>query len=249
MELKARGAFIARQLSYAGAKFAEHYADCSDEFRADYDEAAELWADTRTEFLAVGQLGLLRDSSGKCRKLIVMRRVYGAMQAFFRTLCTASKVQAVVELTKQSLKDEHAVVIGIQSTARAALPHAVLRRASSSPALQSCLCSSHPLPPSSATAQHSLVLAPVLRTDRRARLRTSAPSPPPRRRPGTTIPSLRRSSSPPQTCARCSARSPAAGMRMGLEPTKRLNRALQLAGSRSYADKLPLHTSSVSPPF
>lgn len=43
MELKAKGAFVARQLSYEGAKFSEYYADLSDDFRTLYDEATELW--------------------------------------------------------------------------------------------------------------------------------------------------------------------------------------------------------------
>lgn len=54
--------------------------------------------------------------------MMASRRFYGSMQAFFRSLCTASKVRSVVELAKKALADDHAVVIGIQSTARVMLP-------------------------------------------------------------------------------------------------------------------------------
>lgn len=43
MELKAKGAFIARQLSYADARFKEYWGDLSDEFRQLYDDATALW--------------------------------------------------------------------------------------------------------------------------------------------------------------------------------------------------------------
>lgn len=77
-------------------------------------------ADTRREFLTCVEMRLFQDTAkGKAGHLLAMRRLYASMQAFFRNLCTASKVDAVVKLAQDALGDDHAVVIGIQSTARA----------------------------------------------------------------------------------------------------------------------------------
>lgn len=77
-------------------------------------------ADVRLEFLTCKELGLFKDTpKGKAGHLIAMRRLYASMQAFFRNLCTASKVDAVVKIVND-VKATHAIVIGIQSTGEAA---------------------------------------------------------------------------------------------------------------------------------
>ena len=61
--------------------------------------------------------------------LMLRRRFFGAQQSFFRSLCTAAKLDAVVEQAKYALAHQMCVVIGLQTTGEAANERAATRAA------------------------------------------------------------------------------------------------------------------------
>ena len=80
------------------------HAEASDDFIGLYDAAVDVWAACRDELEACIRLGLFVRQGGssggaaaqakadKMQALMAKRRFYGAQQAFFRSLCTAAKI-------------------------------------------------------------------------------------------------------------------------------------------------------------
>eukprot|EP00898_Chlorokybus_atmophyticus_P004114 jgi/Chlat1/4703/Chrsp3S00444 len=115
MDMKARGMYVCRTLSFAGAEFEVVNANLSAEVTAQYRESALFWAELRTELHAA----LESIGDGGPKKNHLWRYFWATHQRFFRHLCIAAKVPAVVELAQQALKDNKCVVIGLQSTGEA----------------------------------------------------------------------------------------------------------------------------------
>merc|ERR1711965_167012 len=64
-------------------------------------------------------------ASQKTRHGMLWRYFWGAHQRFFKDLCVASKVPAVIDAAKKAIKEGQCVVIGLQSTGEARTKDAI----------------------------------------------------------------------------------------------------------------------------
>ncbi|CAK9304464.1 unnamed protein product [Gordionus sp. m RMFG-2023] len=116
MDMKLRGTYMARQLSFAGVTFTVKEAKLDQNIIDIYDASVLLWAKTREKF----QLAMdLMDNGENISKKQFWSQFWAAHQRFFKYLCLAAKVNLCVELTKKALKDGKCVVIGLQTTGEA----------------------------------------------------------------------------------------------------------------------------------
>ncbi|KAL7592215.1 hypothetical protein Lser_V15G33893 [Lactuca serriola] len=123
MDMKARGMYVCRTLSYKGAEFEVVEVPLEAKMTEVYKKAAEFWAELRVELLSASAfLGDEKPSSSQ-----LWRLYWANHQRFFRYVCMSAKVPAVVKLAKQALMDNKCVVIGLQSTGEARTEDAVTR--------------------------------------------------------------------------------------------------------------------------
>lgn len=123
MDMKARGMYVCRTLSYEGAEFEVVEVPLEAKMMEVYKKAAEFWAELRVELLSASAfLGDEKPSSSQ-----LWRLYWANHQRFFRYVCMSAKVPAVVKLAKQALLDNKCVVIGLQSTGEARTEDAVTR--------------------------------------------------------------------------------------------------------------------------
>ncbi|XP_057949637.1 protein FORGETTER 1 [Malania oleifera] len=123
MDMKARGMYLCRTLSYKGAEFDVVEAPLEVKMMEMYKKAAEFWAELRVELLTAN--AYLSDEKPNSSQLW---RVYWAShQRFFRHMCMSAKVPAAVRLAKQALMEDKCVVIGLQSTGEARTEEAVTK--------------------------------------------------------------------------------------------------------------------------
>ncbi|CDS43053.1 protein strawberry notch 1 [Echinococcus multilocularis] len=121
MDMKLRGMYIARQLSFHGVKFTirpveiEYVLLNGQSFVNVYNQSADLWVCAYEYF---SEAARLINASDKYRKTM-WGQFWSAHQRFFKYLCIAAKVDACVELCKMALNAEKCVVIGLQSTGEA----------------------------------------------------------------------------------------------------------------------------------
>ncbi|KAH9617593.1 hypothetical protein KSS87_008529 [Heliosperma pusillum] len=121
MDMKARGMFVCRTLSYKGAEFEVVEAPLDAKMTEMYKKAAEFWAELRVELLSASTF--LPDEKPASSQL--WRLYWASHQRFFRHLCMSAKVPKLVELAKQALVDSKCVVIGLQSTGEARTEEAI----------------------------------------------------------------------------------------------------------------------------
>ncbi|GAB2276382.1 udp-glycosyltransferase [Dionaea muscipula] len=121
MDMKARGMFVCRTLSYKGAEFEVVEAPLDAKMTEMYKKAAEFWAELRVELLSANAI-LMEEKTNSSQ---LWRLYWAGHQRFFRHLCMSAKVPAVVELAKQALDKNKCVVIGLQSTGEARTEEAV----------------------------------------------------------------------------------------------------------------------------
>lgn len=112
MDMKLRGAYIARQLSFSGVTFKIDEIPLSKEFINVYDEAVRLWVDARAKFQQAVEL---IDGEQRMKKTM-WGQFWSAHQRFFKYMCIAAKVKHVVKLAREAVKNNKCVVIGLQST-------------------------------------------------------------------------------------------------------------------------------------
>ncbi|SPP89820.1 blast:Protein strawberry notch homolog 1 [Drosophila guanche] len=112
MDMKLRGTYIARQLSFKDVTFHIQEVNMQTSFTNVYNQAAELWADISKKFTRACQL---MNVDNRLQKIITCQ-FWCAHQRFFRNLCIASKVNTVVKMTRHAVRHGKAVVIGLQST-------------------------------------------------------------------------------------------------------------------------------------
>jgi pSer/pThr/pTyr-binding forkhead associated (FHA) protein len=122
MDMKGRGMFIARTLSYRGAEFSVVDEDLSPEYRIFYNHCARLWGRMKKEFekmkdTITARISLTRKEARSLT--MVMGTFWGTHQRFFNQLCLGAKVPAVVRLARAALAEGQCVVIGLQSTGEA----------------------------------------------------------------------------------------------------------------------------------
>uniref|UniRef100_T1IRW6 Strawberry notch n=1 Tax=Strigamia maritima TaxID=126957 RepID=T1IRW6_STRMM len=115
MDMKLRGMYIARQLSFTGVTFRIEEIPLGKDFIRVYDDSVRLWVEAREKFQQAAEL---IDAEQRMRKTM-WGQFWSAHQRFFKYLCIASKVDHVVKLAREAVKDGRCVVIGLQSTGEA----------------------------------------------------------------------------------------------------------------------------------
>lgn len=123
MDMKARGMYVCRTLSYKGAEFEVIEAPLEENMMDMYKKAAEFWAELRIELLSAS--AFLPDEKPNSGHL--WRLYWASHQRFFRHMCMSAKVPAAVRLAKQALAENKCVVIGLQSTGEARTEEAVTK--------------------------------------------------------------------------------------------------------------------------
>lgn len=122
MDMKARGMYVCRTLSYKGAEFEVVEAPLEAEMMEMYKKAAEFWAELRVELLSASAI-----LSNEKPNSQLWRLYWASHQRFFRHMCMSAKVPATVRLAKQALIEDKCVVIGLQSTGEARTEEAVTK--------------------------------------------------------------------------------------------------------------------------
>jgi hypothetical protein len=112
IDMKLRGVYIARQLSFAGVQFRIEEIRLSNKFIKLYDECVHIWVDAKNKIDRA--LELMEDDNHI--KKAVWGQFWAAHQRFFKYLCIAAKVKHAVNLAREALKNDKCVVIGLQST-------------------------------------------------------------------------------------------------------------------------------------
>ncbi|BDA46474.1 Protein strawberry notch homolog 1 [Coccomyxa sp. Obi] len=129
MDMKARGMFVCRTLSFKGCEFEVVEAPLEEPVLSHYRAASRMWNQLRREFLyAAEQAGVGDEKPGR-RGNLTWRTFWGAHQRFFRHLCMAAKVPGLVRMSQAALEEGKCVVIGLQSTGEARTLDVVAERA------------------------------------------------------------------------------------------------------------------------
>uniref|UniRef100_A0A1Q3F8H9 Putative nuclear helicase mop-3/sno dead-box superfamily n=1 Tax=Culex tarsalis TaxID=7177 RepID=A0A1Q3F8H9_CULTA len=115
MDMKLRGMYIARQLSFHGVTFKIEEVPLTKDFRQVYDESVELWVEAMQKFTEAAEL---IDAENRMKKTM-WGQFWSAHQRFFKYLCIASKVNHAVKVSREAIKYGKCVVIGLQSTGEA----------------------------------------------------------------------------------------------------------------------------------
>lgn len=115
MDMKLRGMYMARQLSFTGVSFKIDEIPLAKNFIAMYNESVKLWVDARAMFQEAAEL---MEGDSRIKKTM-WGQFWASHQRFFKYLCIASKVPHVVSLAREAVKNDKCVVIGLQSTGEA----------------------------------------------------------------------------------------------------------------------------------
>ncbi|XP_015375524.1 PREDICTED: protein strawberry notch [Diuraphis noxia] len=115
MDMKLRGMYIARQLSFHGVSFKIDEVPLSPEFTNIYDNAVKLWVDAMHMFQEAAEL---IDAENRMRKTM-WGQFWSSHQRFFKYLCIAAKVKHAVDVAREAIKHGKCVIIGLQSTGEA----------------------------------------------------------------------------------------------------------------------------------
>ncbi|XP_037076560.1 protein strawberry notch homolog 1-like [Pollicipes pollicipes] len=115
MDMKLRGSYMARQLSFHGTSFRIDEVMLTPEFTKMYDESVQLWVEAREKFQRAAEL----IDAEKTLKKSMWGQFWSAHQRFFKYLCIGAKVKHVVNTASNAIKMGKCVVIGMQSTGEA----------------------------------------------------------------------------------------------------------------------------------
>uniref|UniRef100_A0A8D0A8F2 Protein strawberry notch homolog 1 n=1 Tax=Sander lucioperca TaxID=283035 RepID=A0A8D0A8F2_SANLU len=115
MDMKLRGMYIARQLSFTGVTFKIEEVPLTQKYINMYNKSVRLWVTARERFQ---QAANLMDAEQRMKKSM-WGQFWSAHQRFFKYLCIASKVRRVVQLAREEVQNGKCVVIGLQSTGEA----------------------------------------------------------------------------------------------------------------------------------
>ncbi|XP_043289667.1 protein strawberry notch isoform X2 [Venturia canescens] len=115
MDMKLRGMYIARQLSFHGVAFKIEEVPLSKEFAKVYDHSVRLWVDAMQRFQEAAEL---IDAENRMKKTM-WGQFWSSHQRFFKYLCIAAKVKHAVTVAREAVKCGKCVVIGLQSTGEA----------------------------------------------------------------------------------------------------------------------------------
>ncbi|XP_014249419.1 protein strawberry notch-like [Cimex lectularius] len=115
MDMKLRGMYIARQLSFHGVAFKIEEVTLSPDFIKVYNDSVELWVDAMRKF----QEGASLIEAENRMKKTMWGQFWSSHQRFFKYLCIAAKVKYAVGIAREAVKCGKCVVIGLQSTGEA----------------------------------------------------------------------------------------------------------------------------------
>ncbi|XP_061654935.1 protein strawberry notch homolog 1 isoform X3 [Phyllopteryx taeniolatus] len=115
MDMKLRGMYIARQLSFTGVTFKIEEVPLTQQYIHMYNKSVRLWVSAREKFQ---QAANLMDAEQRMKKSM-WGQFWSAHQRFFKYLCIASKVRRVVQLAREEVQNGKCIVIGLQSTGEA----------------------------------------------------------------------------------------------------------------------------------
>ncbi|CAB3359035.1 Hypothetical predicted protein [Cloeon dipterum] len=115
MDMKLRGMYIARQLSFHGVSFKIEEVKLTDKFMNVYDQSVKLWVEAMRKFQDAAELV---DAEQRMKKTM-WGQFWSSHQRFFKYLCIAAKVSHAVQLAREAIKYGKCVVIGLQSTGEA----------------------------------------------------------------------------------------------------------------------------------
>ena len=115
MDMKLRGMYIARQLSFQGVTFRIDEVELSGKMRKIYDDSVELWVEMLHKFTEAADL----IEADKKMKKTMWGQFWSSHQRFFKYLCIASKVKHVCKVSEEEQRLGKCVVIGLQSTGEA----------------------------------------------------------------------------------------------------------------------------------
>uniref|UniRef100_A0A2A4K1W6 Strawberry notch AAA domain-containing protein n=1 Tax=Heliothis virescens TaxID=7102 RepID=A0A2A4K1W6_HELVI len=115
MDMKLRGMYIARQLSFHGVSFKIEEVPLSDAFKETYDKSVALWVEAMQRFTEAAEL---INAESRMKKTM-WGQFWSAHQRFFKYLCIAAKVNHAVVTAREAVKCGKCVVIGLQSTGEA----------------------------------------------------------------------------------------------------------------------------------
>ena len=143
LDMKRRGMYISRQLSFASAEQHQEIVDLTPEQTSMYDAACVFWQELHACFehamttLDVKGLNQQIAQENRHRKKEglpplarhpaghVMTHYWGCHQRFFRQMCMAIKVPRVRKIAQEALAEDKCVVIGLQTTGESRLNDAV----------------------------------------------------------------------------------------------------------------------------
>ncbi|KAK6620595.1 hypothetical protein RUM43_010887 [Polyplax serrata] len=115
MDMKLRGMYIARQLSFHGVTFKIEEVPLTPEFIKMYDDSVKLWVEAMQKFTEAAEL---IDAENRMKKTM-WGQFWSSHQRFFKYLCIAAKVKYAVNVAREAVKCGKCVVIGLQSTGEA----------------------------------------------------------------------------------------------------------------------------------
>ncbi|XP_054166800.1 protein strawberry notch homolog 1-like [Oppia nitens] len=115
IDIKMRGMYLARQLSFEGVQFRIEEVPLDKDFIKLYNKCTDLWVSAKLKFDKALEL---MDCDNNLNKTI-WTQFWASHQRFFKYLCIASKVKFAVNFVKEALRDSKSVVIGLQSTGEA----------------------------------------------------------------------------------------------------------------------------------
>ena len=115
LEMKRKGVFMARTLSWDGAEFDSCVVKLSKKQIRSYDGAVQWWFDVKEQIEAA--LDLMGISAPK----LLWRVYWSSIQRFFREMCIAAKVDDISKQAQEYMDKDHAIVIGLQTTGEAGM--------------------------------------------------------------------------------------------------------------------------------
>jgi len=135
MDMKARGLFIARMLSFAGCSFEKRVCILSGGDRVIYDAATEWWEALLQGFAKCISLTDADESAG--------RSFWGSHQAFFKQLLNSLKCSFAISECEMALERGECVVIGLLSTGEAKAGEAIERATKAGKELEAEISTPH----------------------------------------------------------------------------------------------------------
>ncbi|KAI6190238.1 hypothetical protein M3Y97_00095300 [Aphelenchoides bicaudatus] len=115
IDMKLRGLYLARQLSFIGVDFSVQEVLLDPDFIRMYDESVKVWIEVRRQF----QYAIEHTRTDENAQRRTWAHFWNAHQRFFKYLCIGAKVHQCVAISNKALEDGKCVVIGLQSTGEA----------------------------------------------------------------------------------------------------------------------------------